>query len=66
MFGRRQDSNGVYVGVIPRFIKTLINDERPTINGDGKQSPDFTYIEKVIEAKPHQSVRIKYLAPLWT
>ncbi len=50
VFGRRQDSNGAYAAVIPKFIKQLLNDERPTINGDGKQSRDFTYIENVIEA----------------
>jgi UDP-N-acetylglucosamine/UDP-N-acetylgalactosamine 4-epimerase len=50
VFGRRQDSNGAYAAVIPKFIKQLLNDEQPTINGDGKQSRDFTYIENVIEA----------------
>lgn len=50
VFGRRQDPNGAYAAVIPRFIKQLINGERPTINGDGQQSRDFTYIENVIEA----------------
>ncbi|WP_085990886.1 SDR family oxidoreductase [Oceanobacillus senegalensis] len=50
VFGRRQDPNGSYAAVIPKFIKQLLNDEQPTINGDGKQSRDFTYIENVIEA----------------
>ena len=50
VFGRRQDPNGAYAAVIPKFIKMLLNNERPTINGDGKQSRDFTYIENVIEA----------------
>lgn len=50
VFGRRQDPNGAYAAVIPKFIKQLMNGERPTINGDGKQSRDFTYIENVIEA----------------
>ncbi len=50
VFGRRQDPNGAYAAVIPRFIKQLLHNERPTINGDGKQSRDFTYIENVIEA----------------
>ena len=50
VFGKRQDPNGSYAAVIPKFIKMLLNDERPTINGDGKQSRDFTYIENVIEA----------------
>lgn len=50
VFGRRQDPNGAYAAVIPKFIMMLMNGEQPTINGDGKQSRDFTYIENVIEA----------------
>lgn len=50
VFGRRQDPDGAYAAVIPKFIKQLMNGEVPTINGDGKQSRDFTYIENVIEA----------------
>lgn len=50
VFGRRQDPNGAYAAVIPKFIKQLLNDERPVINGDGRQSRDFTYIDNVIEA----------------
>ena len=50
VFGRRQDPDGAYAAVIPKFIKQLLRGERPTINGDGKQSRDFTYIENVIEA----------------
>ena len=50
VFGRRQDPNGMYAAVIPKYIKQLLNDEVPTINGDGKQSRDFTYIDNVIEA----------------
>ncbi len=46
----RQDPDGAYAAVIPRFIRQLLNDEIPTINGDGKQSRDFTYIENVVEA----------------
>ena len=61
VFGRRQDPNGAYAAVIPKFIKMLLNDKRPTINGDGQQSRDFTYIENVIEANlkaclaPHEA-----------
>lgn len=61
VFGRRQDPNGAYAAVIPKFIKQLMNNERPTINGDGRQSRDFTYIENVIEANlkaclaPHEA-----------
>ncbi|MGE4341607.1 MAG: SDR family oxidoreductase [Bacilli bacterium] len=50
VFGRRQDPNGAYAAVIPKFIKQLLKGERPIIFGDGKQSRDFTYIENVIEA----------------
>lgn len=50
VFGRRQDPDGAYAAVIPKFIRQLLNGEAPTINGDGRQSRDFTYIENVIEA----------------
>ena len=50
VFGRRQNPDGAYAAVIPKFIKLLLNGETPTINGDGKQSRDFTYIDNVIEA----------------
>lgn len=50
VFGRRQDPNGAYAAVIPKFIMQLMKAEQPTINGDGKQSRDFTYIENVVEA----------------
>ena len=50
VFGRRQDPNGAYAAVIPKFLKQLLNGETPTIHGDGMQSRDFTYIENVIEA----------------
>lgn len=50
VFGKRQDPEGPYAAVIPKFIKQLLNDERPTIYGDGQQSRDFTYIENVVEA----------------
>lgn len=50
VFGRRQNPEGAYAAVIPKFIKQLLNNEQPTINGDGKQSRDFTYIDNVIEA----------------
>ena len=50
VFGRRQDPDGAYAAVIPKFIKQLLHGETPTINGDGKQSRDFTYIDNVIEA----------------
>jgi UDP-N-acetylglucosamine/UDP-N-acetylgalactosamine 4-epimerase len=66
VFGRRQNPEGAYAAVIPKFIKQLLNDEPPTINGDGKQSRDFTYIENVIEANlkacnaPHEAAGQAY------
>ena len=50
VFGRRQDSEGFYAAVIPKFIKELLKDTAPVIYGDGKQSRDFTYVENVIDA----------------
>lgn len=50
VFGRRQTPNGSYAAVIPKFISLLLRGEAPTINGDGQQSRDFTYIDNVIQA----------------
>ena len=50
VFGRRQDPNGAYAAVIPKFVSQLINGESPVINGDGSYSRDFTYIDDVIQA----------------
>ena len=50
VFGRRQDPDGAYAAVIPKFVKLLIDKESPVINGDGSFSRDFTYIENVIQA----------------
>jgi len=49
VFGKRQDPNGAYAAVIPKFVMQLMKHESPTINGDGSFSRDFTYIENVIE-----------------
>ncbi len=50
VFGKRQDPDGAYAAVIPKFIKLLLNGETPVIYGDGRQSRDFTYVENVVEA----------------
>lgn len=50
VFGRKQDPDGVYAAVIPKFVKQLIKGESPVINGDGTYSRDFTYIDNVIHA----------------
>lgn len=49
VFGRRQDPNGAYAAVIPKFTSQLLKKESPIINGDGSFSRDFTYIDNVIQ-----------------
>ncbi len=49
VFGRKQDPNGAYAAVIPKFVMQLMRHESPTINGDGSFSRDFTYIDNVLE-----------------
>jgi len=49
VFGRKQDPNGAYAAVIPKFVMQLMNHETITINGDGNYSRDFTYIDNVIQ-----------------
>lgn len=50
VFGPRQDPNSQYSAVIPKFIKLMKEDNRPTINGDGTQTRDFTYVENIVNA----------------
>jgi UDP-N-acetylglucosamine 4-epimerase len=49
VFGRKQDPNGAYAAVIPKFVIQLMQHESPVINGDGKYSRDYTYIDNVIQ-----------------
>lgn len=49
VFGRKQDPNGAYAAVIPKFVMQFMNHESPVINGDGTYSRDFTYIDNVIQ-----------------
>lgn len=49
VYGRRQDPNGAYAAVIPKFVMQLMQHESPIINGDGNFSRDFTYIDNVIQ-----------------
>jgi len=49
VFGRKQDPNGAYAAVIPKFVQQLMRLESPVINGDGNYSRDFTYIDNVIQ-----------------
>jgi UDP-N-acetylglucosamine/UDP-N-acetylgalactosamine 4-epimerase len=56
VFGRRQDTDGTYAAVIPKFMKMLMKHEVPLINGDGSVSRDFTYIDNVVQANHLASV----------
>ena len=49
VFGRHQNPDGIYAAVIPKFIKQILCNVTPVIDGDGRQSRDFTYIENVVE-----------------
>lgn len=49
VFGRKQDPNGAYAAVIPKFVMQFMKHESPTINGDGNYSRDFTYIDNIIQ-----------------
>lgn len=49
VFGRKQDPNGAYAAVIPKFVMQLMKHQSPVINGDGNYSRDFTYIDNVIQ-----------------
>lgn len=50
VFGRRQNPEGPYAAVIPKFTKMLMKHKSPVINGNGNISRDFTYIDNVIQA----------------
>jgi len=50
VFGAKQNPNGEYAAVIPKFIQMIQNGESPIINGDGNYSRDFTYVDNIIQA----------------
>ena len=50
IFGPRQNPNGPYAAVIPLFAEAVLNNEPPTINGDGSHSRDFTYVDNAVQA----------------
>ena len=50
VFGERQDPNGPYAAVIPKWINSLVNKKKVHINGDGKTSRDFCYVSNVVQA----------------
>ena len=49
VFGQRQDPNGAYAAVIPKFVSQLLSHKSPVVNGDGDYSRDFTYIDNVVQ-----------------
>lgn len=50
VFGPKQDPNGAYAAAIPKFIDKMIKGEEITINGDGEQTRDFTYVKNAVKA----------------
>jgi UDP-N-acetylglucosamine 4-epimerase len=50
VFGPKQDPRGAYAAVIPLFIQAILQNEAPTINGDGEQTRDFTYVDNAVQA----------------
>jgi UDP-N-acetylglucosamine 4-epimerase len=58
VFGRRQDPDGAYAAVIPKFLKMLMKHEVPVINGDGSISRDFTYVDNVVQANHLAAVAV--------
>jgi UDP-glucose 4-epimerase len=50
VFGPYQDPTSQYAAAIPAFVTAILNDQPPTVYGDGEQSRDFTYIDNVVEA----------------
>ena len=50
VFGPKQDPNGAYAAVIPLFMKSIVDKVSPKINGDGKQTRDFTFVENAVQA----------------
>lgn len=50
VFGPKQDPNGAYAAVIPLFMKAVLDNEPPLINGDGETSRDFTYVANAVQA----------------
>jgi UDP-glucose 4-epimerase len=50
IFGPRQDPTSQYSAVIPKFLNLMVQDQRPTVFGDGQQSRDFTYVGNIVQA----------------
>jgi UDP-N-acetylglucosamine/UDP-N-acetylgalactosamine 4-epimerase len=65
VFGRKQDPNGAYAAVIPKFVMQFMKYESPVINGDGMYSRDFTYIDNVIQMN-HLAIRTQNPAAINT
>ena len=59
VFGRRQDPNGAYAAVIPKWIMALIQNKRVYINGDGETSRDFCYIDNAVQANILAAMAVK-------
>jgi UDP-N-acetylglucosamine 4-epimerase len=56
VFGPRQDPNGQYAAIIPKFILSMLNNDNINIYGDGSHSRDFTFIENVLKANYNSAI----------
>ena len=66
VYGRRQDPEGAYAAVIPKFIKQLMSHQSPRINGDGNTSRDFTYVDNVVQMNHLAAVAdVRSIAPVY-
>ncbi|MCB5363491.1 SDR family oxidoreductase [Pusillimonas sp. CC-YST705] len=59
VFGKRQDPNGAYAAVIPKWVAAMIRDEVVVINGDGETSRDFCYVDNAVQANILASLAVK-------
>lgn len=57
VFGPRQNPESKYSAVIPAFISKMVDDQRPTVDGDGKQSRDFTFVKNVVNANLNAALK---------
>ncbi len=62
VFGKRQDPNGAYAAVIPRWVAAMLKNESVFINGDGETSRDFCYVDNVVQANILAATNVKYFS----
>ena len=56
VFGKRQDPNGAYAAVIPKWIGSILKGEQCVINGDGETTRDFCFVANAVQANLRSSI----------